>query len=125
MLTAPPSSSTASFRGNVVGVDLWVVDLDGSDPGADLALTATDRSDSERLVFPTDRRRLLAGRAAVRAVVAGCAGVDPRSLLLARQRNGKPSFVGGPPFSFSRSGGVGLLAVGHDREIRSGHRATT
>jgi 4'-phosphopantetheinyl transferase len=117
MPIAPSSSSTARFRGTVVGIDLWVVDLDASDPPADVALSAADRSDSERLAFPIDRRRLLAGRAAVRTVVAGHLRVEPRSLVLTRQANGKPSFVGAPPFSFTRSGGTGLLAVGRDREI--------
>ncbi|MEI6226975.1 MAG: 4'-phosphopantetheinyl transferase superfamily protein, partial [Deltaproteobacteria bacterium] len=117
MPPAPSSSLTASFRGKVSGIDLWVVDLDGRDPGAELALPIEDRSDSERLVHPIDRHRFLAGRAAARTVVASYLGVVPRSIQLARQRDGKPSFMGAPPFSFSRSGGIGLLAVGYDREI--------
>ena len=49
-------------------------------------------------------------------MVAGYLGVEPRSLQFARQREGKPSFMGAPPFSFSRSGEIGLLAVDYGRE---------
>jgi 4'-phosphopantetheinyl transferase len=101
----------------VEGVDLWAVDLDGSDAAALRALPEADLRDAARLAFPRDRQRLLAGRAAVRAVLAAYRGVAAASLGLERAPGGKPGLPGGPPFSFSRSGATGLLAVGGGRAL--------
>jgi 4'-phosphopantetheinyl transferase len=98
-------------------VELWVVDLDAAAPGTDGLVSAGDRSDAARLAFARDRARLLAGRAAVRAVLAHRLGIAPGSLPLVRRAGGKPEVPGGPPFSFSRSGGIGLLGVGRDRDV--------
>jgi 4'-phosphopantetheinyl transferase len=101
----------------VEGVDLWAVDLDGSDAAALRALPEADLRDAARLAFPRHRQRLLAGRAAVRAVLAAYRGVAAASLGLERAPGGKPGLPGGPPFSFSRSGAAGLLAVGGGRAL--------
>jgi 4'-phosphopantetheinyl transferase len=116
---APPASPTpaATFLADVDGVDLWVVDLDASDPEAERGLPAADRWEAERFAFTLDRRRFLAGRAAVRTVLAAYRAAPLGMLPLSRTGAGKPVLAGGPPFSFSRSGPAGLLAVGGDREI--------
>jgi 4'-phosphopantetheinyl transferase len=101
----------------VAGVELWAVDLDGSDDDALRALPEDDHRAAARLAFPRDRQRLLAGRAAVRAVLAAGLGLPPAALVLLRASGGKPHVPGGPPFSFTRSGATGLLALGGDREL--------
>jgi phosphopantetheinyl transferase len=115
----PPATPTAAatFRATMAGVDLWTVNLDAFDPVAERALPAADRREAERLAFAGDRHRFLAGRAAVRSVLAAYRLVPPATLSLARVGAGKPVLAGGPPFSFSRSGAAGLLAVGVDQEI--------
>lgn len=118
-VSPPPSPAPvlAAFRAAVAGVHLWAVDLDGSDPGALRALSEADLRDAARLAFSRDRERLLAGRAAVRAVLAAYRGVPAAALALERRSGGKPGVPGGPPFSFSRSGAAGLLAVGGGRAL--------
>jgi len=115
----PPAIPTtaAAYRATTAGVDLWVVDLDALDPEAERALPDADRREAERFAFASHRRRFLAGRASVRAVLAAYRAVPPASLALLRVGAGKPVLAGGPPFSFSRSGAAGLLAVGGEREI--------
>ncbi len=115
----PPATPTtaAAYLATLAGVDLWLVDLDGVDPEAERALPRADRWEAERLAFASDRRRFLAGRAAVRSVLAAYRLVPPATLSLSRGSAGKPALAGGPPFSFSRSGATGLLAVGVDKEV--------
>lgn len=99
----------------VAGVRLHAVDLDAPGWTERVAPAAADLADADRLAFPQGRQRLLAGRAAVRLALAAALGLPAAEVLPVRTGAGKPRLPGGPPFSFSRSGGLGLVAVGGDR----------
>jgi 4'-phosphopantetheinyl transferase len=101
----------------VAGVDLWRIDLDWLPPGASALLTADERARAGRFVFDRDRTRFVAGRAAVRLLLADHAGSAPEALVFELGPYGKPHLAAGPPFSYSNSGAWGLLALGGDRPL--------
>ena len=103
--------------GSVAGVELWRIDLDGLAPGADRLLSDAELARAARHTRPLDRDRFVAGRAALRLVLARYGSEAPAGLALQVTPQGKPFLPGGPPFSLSRSGGVALLGVGRDREL--------
>lgn len=113
----PALDGTAALLCQVAGVDVWDVALDAPHPGAERLLDAAERARAARFVFERDRRRFVAGRAALRAVLGGYLGRDPAALAFALGPHGKPALPGGPPFSFSNSHGRALCAVGLDREV--------
>jgi 4'-phosphopantetheinyl transferase len=101
----------------VPGVDIWRIDLDKPIPGAHALLTAEEQARASRFLFDRDRTRYVAGRAALRVVLAGCAGSAPEALSFELGPHGKPRLSAGPPFSYSNSAACGLLAAGGDREL--------
>ncbi|MGC3998928.1 MAG: 4'-phosphopantetheinyl transferase superfamily protein [Anaeromyxobacter sp.] len=121
MRPLPPSSSAlagaATLLRAVAGADVWRIDLDAEVEGAASLLDEAERVRAARFVFERDRRRFVTGRAALRTVLAACAGVSAAGLSFHHGPHGKPSLPGGPPFSFSHSQGCGLLAVGGGREL--------
>jgi 4'-phosphopantetheinyl transferase len=97
-----------------VGVDLWRLDLGASDARvAELArhLSAEERRRSEGLREGTLRRRAIVRRATLREVLARYAGGEPASIVLEREKGGRPRLEGGPPFSLSDSEDLALVAV--------------
>jgi len=84
-------------------------------------LPEEDLARCERCRLPHAGARALAARAALRAVLGACLGVDPREVPLLEGR-GKPRLAGELEgeldFSLSHSGGLALLAVG--RGVRVG-----
>jgi 4'-phosphopantetheinyl transferase len=119
--TAPPSLLTlagaAAHLCQVDGIDVWDIALDVPPPGADRLLDAGERARAARFAFERDRGRFVAGRAALRAVLAGYLGADPAALAFTLGPHGKPALLGGPTFSFSNSQGRALCAVGRGREV--------
>ncbi|MFO0583498.1 MAG: 4'-phosphopantetheinyl transferase superfamily protein [Anaeromyxobacter sp.] len=103
--------------GTVAGVELFTVELDGADPALAALLSQEERARAGRFLQPRDRERFVAGRAALRLVVAARAGVAPEALAIAPAPGGKPRVAGGPPFSLSRSDGLALLGVGRGRAL--------
>jgi 4'-phosphopantetheinyl transferase len=104
-------------------VHVWRVDLDaGVAAGLALAprLPDEERSRAARYRFARDRERFLAGRAALRGVLAEYLGRAPEDLTLGRGALGKPYLLGrggGLEFNLSHSEGCALLAVTRDRRV--------
>jgi len=119
MPDAPPSPAPGllAFLTTVDRVALWSVALDAPGAAGLLPPTSADLADADRLAFPRDRQRLLAGRAAVRLALAAALGARGEEVTPGREATGRPRLAGGPHFSFSRSGSTGLVAVGGPRPI--------
>lgn len=106
------------FLRTTAGVDLWRVELDAGDPAGAALLDREERERAARFVFERDRRRFVAGRAAVRAILAAYVGRPPGALTFTQGRWGKPALPGGPRFNTSGAQGWGLCGVGEgDREL--------
>ena len=102
-------------------VHAWCVDLDaaGADGGAEATgLSADERARAARFHFARDRVRFLRGRAALRHLLAGYAGLEARALVFAQGAHGKPALPGtGLEFNLSHSGGCAVLAVTRGRRV--------
>jgi 4'-phosphopantetheinyl transferase len=116
---APPRLELdgAVFVRSLAGADLWRIALDRPAPGAAALLSEDERARAARYAFERDRARFVAGRAALRTLLAAYAGRPAQALTFALGAHGKPSLPGGPPFSFSNSQGAALCAVGGGREL--------
>ena len=96
------------------GVRLWLVDLDQPDPADSALLSADESARAARLVFERHRLRFIAGRAALRRILAAELGVNPVTLTFRYSAAGKPSLDGGASdvhFNLSHSEQWALVAV--------------
>ena len=107
-----------------LGVDdthLWRVNLDATaaDSGAAVNILSEDeRARAARFHFERDRRRFMAGRAALRTVLAAYLDRAPADLVFALGRHGKPALEKlGLEFNLSHRGGCGLIAVARGRQV--------
>jgi len=102
-------------------VHAWRIDLDGPQAGGRLetaGLSADERARAARFHFERDRARFLRGRAALRHLLAGYAGLEARALIFAPGAHGKPALPGtGLEFNLSHSGGCAVLAVTRGRRV--------
>ncbi len=98
-------------------VDVWRVWLDSVSPAPD-ALSASECQRAARFRFDRDRRRYIAGRTAVRTILARYLDTDPASVPIAVDRGGRPEIPGEADMSISHSGELLLLAVA--RGVRVG-----
>jgi len=106
-------------------VHVWRADLDAAGEAeiARLARTLADdeRARAGRLVHGPDLRRFIAGRAALRMVLARYVGVDAARLTFGRTPAGKPVLTGplggALRFSASHSAGLALCAIVAGREV--------
>lgn len=104
-------------------VHVWRVDLDAGVPaGLALAprLPEEERRRAERYHFARDRERFLAGRAALRGILAGYLGGAPESVALGRGPLGKPCLLGargGLEFNLAHAQACALLAVARGRRV--------
>jgi 4'-phosphopantetheinyl transferase len=105
-----------------LGVDeahLWRLDLDaaGSEAAADI-LSEEERARAARFHFERDRRRFIAGRAALRRILGAYLERAPTALVFVMGHHGKPELEDpGLEFNLSHSGGCGLIAVTRGRRI--------
>jgi 4'-phosphopantetheinyl transferase len=105
-------------------VHCWSVRLEVP-PGrtASLAtrLSADEVARCERLRSPTLRRRFIAGRAALRGLLARYIGTTPEEVGFVRNAYGKPFLEGGQrerlEFNLSHSGDLALIAVALNTEL--------
>jgi len=102
-------------------IDLWLWSLD--QPGQLPLLSDDEKARAARFVRDRDRARYVAGRARLRKVLAGYAGIPPEALLFSYGAQDKPSLPGGPVFNLSHSDGWAALVVAphpSDRELQLG-----
>jgi 4'-phosphopantetheinyl transferase len=122
-VTAPAAAATDLPAEGELHV--WSVELD-AEPAvvrrAAALLSTQEREHAQRLL--RGRERFVVRRAAVRAILAGYAGVEPDAVAFAHGPRGKPA-VAGVEFSSTSSAGRALVAVGAspvgiDLELRRG-----
>ena len=106
------------------GCQLWLADLDAPcAPHEFDCLSADELARAKRFTFSRHRDRFLAGRAALRQLVARRTGQPPEALAFDYGPHGKPFLRGasGPAFNMSHSEGIGLIALDdEDREATPG-----
>ena len=98
---------------------LWRLDLDAAhnEAAADI-LSEDERARAARFHFERDRRRFIAGRAALRRILGAYLERAPAALVFALGHHGKPALEDlGLEFNLSHSGGCGLIAVTRGRRI--------
>jgi 4'-phosphopantetheinyl transferase len=106
-------------------VEVWVAHLDQPRWRVErlaASLSPEERGRAERLADPRRRRRQLAARGILRAILARQVDVDPGCLELGSSAWGKPELltpVGSPPLEFScaHSGGIALYALTQGRMV--------
>jgi 4'-phosphopantetheinyl transferase len=104
------------------GADTVVWRVDVSQPLSECALqqlSGDEVARAGRFVHERDRNRYLAGRHALRRLLADVAGMPAEQVAFGRGRHGKPFLVGrtGWHFSFSRRGGDALVGISSRHEI--------
>jgi 4'-phosphopantetheinyl transferase len=99
---------------------LWRLDLDaelGEARATDI-LNEEERARAARFHFERDRHRFIAGRAALRKVLATYLDRAPADLVFTVGPHGKPALENlGLEFNLSHSSGCGLLAVTRGRRV--------
>lgn len=96
------------------GIDLFAVDI--TERAARLSefgalLSADERDRAAGFHFEPDRVRFVVMRGTLREVLGELMKRQPGDIDFAEDEYGKPSVPGGPEFSVSYSGGMGLIAV--------------
>jgi 4'-phosphopantetheinyl transferase len=110
---APPASPSIEAG----EVHVWRAWLDSPAPFAlrlDRALSADERARAARLYFARDRRRFIAGRGLLRAILGGYLGVEPRRVRFEYGLGGKPRLRGAAAalqFNLAHSHGLALYTV--------------
>jgi 4'-phosphopantetheinyl transferase len=97
-------------------VHVWHVDLDAvvhRRPEVESWLSPDERDRAERFRFERDRRRFVAGRGALRAVLAAYINEDPRALRFVYGVHGRPELDGGTAvrFNLAHSRDRGVIAL--------------
>ena len=117
---SPPAD--LHLDGDVVHV--WRTDLavdDDTVRGFEDLLAPNERARAARFRLARERRRFVAGRGWLRAVLSRYLQCDPRALSLTLEPGGKPRLAGrigdGLQFSLSHSGDRALLAVARARRL--------
>lgn len=117
------STGSARYSASTIEVDVWPFDMDQA-VAASMAdvmrpLSSDERARAMRYRFERDRRRYIAGRSAMRHVLARYTASSPRSLAFAYGPQGKPSLAEYPSvrFNIAHSEGMAILVVTRDREI--------
>jgi len=106
-------------------IHLWQADLDEPTTNGGIsfrALSSTEVDRARRFVFEEHRRRYLAARAGLRAVLGAYLNLSPPAVPLAANAHGKPCIAAeanhaGLQFNLSHCDHLALLAVTAEREI--------
>jgi 4'-phosphopantetheinyl transferase len=106
-------------------VQAWQIGLDLSAEQVQLcreALSQDENERADRFYFDVDRNRFVAGRAALRSILAGYLDLAPKEVAFSYGAKGKPelsSALGAPGvlFNLSHSRGRALLALARDCRI--------
>jgi 4'-phosphopantetheinyl transferase len=91
------------------GLRLWFLNLDAAPAELDL-LSDDERDRAARFRFHIHQRRFVAGRTALRTILAGKLGGDARRIQFHYSEFGKPS-VKGLEFNLAHSENLALLAI--------------
>lgn len=99
-------------------IHLWWFRLDGSVSGGH-SLSPDEIARAEAFAFDHLRRRFVAGRHALRRILATYAGIGSRSLEIGPDPRGKPVLLqaAGIHFNLAHSGEVAVLAVARDGPV--------
>ncbi len=111
--------AAANWNPRDAGVDLWCGDLRYS-PGDERVLTVAERQRADRFVVRARGESFIAGRSALRRVLAMYVGGEPRDLSFDYGPHGKPSLCGDNAavrFNLSHSGDKFVLAVSRECEV--------
>jgi 4'-phosphopantetheinyl transferase len=104
-------------------VHLWRFTLNVSDSVHEEfreILSEDEVARAERFRLPHLRRRFVAGRGALRTILGGCLGVEPRELVFSYSAHGKPSLAEAPvdiQFNVSHSDDLMVVAVCRESPI--------
>jgi 4'-phosphopantetheinyl transferase len=103
---------------------VWTIALDVSPPTEhpEEWLSAEERARASRYRFEADRRRFVAARTALRAILARYLCVPPASVIFTTGSWGKPMLDGARHgttlrFNLSHSHELALVVVAHDRDV--------
>jgi 4'-phosphopantetheinyl transferase len=110
-------SDLTSIAGAPPGIALWWCDLDARAARAtSLAqtLSAAERERAARFGTAALRDRWIAGRTALRDLLADVLGTSPADVPLRRGRRGRPelAIAGAPDFNVSHTRGAAVIAIG-------------
>ncbi|HOK48200.1 MAG TPA: 4'-phosphopantetheinyl transferase superfamily protein [Bryobacteraceae bacterium] len=99
-------------------IHVWDIDLDAVSDGA-AVLSHDERMRAARFRFDVHRARFVAGRAALRTILASYVGLAPAEIAFEYNRFGKPELAGGTRLRFnaSHSSGRQLIAIACGREV--------
>jgi 4'-phosphopantetheinyl transferase len=103
-------------------VHVWCVSLNSSPEGLkrfEHVLSPDERERAARYRFAVHRDRFIAGRAALRHLLAAYTGTGPAQIQFREGPHGKPALAdtGCVKFNASHSGDLGLYAVAYGREV--------
>jgi len=90
--------------------------------GPDGVLSDEEKVRARAIHHPASKGHFIATRSALRRLLGGCLGVDPKSLAWSYNDKGKPRLLGTPEnkgmvFNVSHSGDHALIAIGRDLKI--------
>ncbi len=112
---APLFASASRVSLDADAVHIWRVDLDAVEPRFGELLDQHERARAERIVRQPARRRWIAARGVLRALLGGYLEQDPSALPLTREERGKPvldpSGGSGLHFNLSHSGPLAVYAL--------------
>ncbi|MCB9878422.1 MAG: 4'-phosphopantetheinyl transferase superfamily protein [Planctomycetes bacterium] len=93
-------------------VHVWAVPLHGDPSPFAALLSEAERQRVQRFRFADHQRRYQIGHGALRTVLGGYLGCDPRAIEFRQGPRGKPYLAGeGPHFNLSHSGKLALIAL--------------
>lgn len=91
---------------------VWAVPLHGDPERFGELLSPAERQRLQRFHFADHRRRYQIGHGALRSILGGYLGEDPKALEFVQGPRGKPYVAGrGPYFNLSHSGKLALIGV--------------
>ena len=109
------SESAGGPRLEAGEVHVWAVSLNGAHDPFQALLSAAEQARVERLRFADHRCRFTIWHGALRAILGGYAGSEPRALEFTFGPRGKPYLLGAPlQFNLSHSAQLALVAVGRN-----------
>ena len=120
-MTALDQTSPGARDVTLNAIDTWLIPADSSGPDGFDTLSAEERAQADRFVFPEHRRRFQASHVGLREILHVYTGVAPEALRFGAGAHGKPFLenMGATPpvFNLAHSGGLALVAVGSVAEI--------